>query len=124
MKATVQQLCELFREHINIPVFDYTLPDGFSSTCMVIREESYHIDSGESEYHINIYVPNKLRVFGNMSDNSYPDIEKIDALGEQTLSIYNTHWNDPFRTWIHTRKYIKERNMHYLNLCLTIVDNK
>jgi len=120
MKENVQKLCQLFREHLNIPVFDYSLPDDFSSTCLVIREDSYNLELAEGEYHLNIYVPNKLRVFGNYSDSSYPDIDKIDTLGEQVISLFNAHWHEPYKCWIHTRKYIKEGNMHYLNICLTM----
>ncbi|MDR2968296.1 MAG: hypothetical protein LBV32_01675 [Tannerellaceae bacterium] len=121
MKENVEKLCRLFREHVVIPVFDYSLPDDFSSTCLVIREDSYNLELAEGEYHLNIYVPNKLRIFGDYSDNSYPDIDKIDILGEQIISLFNTYWHDPYKCWIHTRKYIKERNMHYLNICLTII---
>ncbi len=58
MKRNVEKLCQLFREHVTIPVFDYSLPDDFTFTCLVVREDSYNLELGEGEYHLNIYVPN------------------------------------------------------------------
>lgn len=118
MKEIVQQLCLLLREGMDVPVFEETLPEGFSIACLVVRQESCDCESRRSEYHINVYVPNKLRVFAGFTDRTYPDTDEIDALGERALSLCEK-FRYPFtNTKVHPRKYIRGGGMHYLNICL------
>lgn len=118
MKIIVQELCELFREQLDIPIHDVDLPAERTTPFIVIKQDTSNDKKQGQEFHINIYVPNKVRTFKNLSDNSYPDIETIDYLEKSILAIYQ-EFIEPYRkSKIHIRKYIKKGNMHYLNLCM------
>ncbi len=117
-KGITQQLSTLLRKEMDIPVFEETLPEGFSCTCLVVRQELYDSVSGRGEYHINVYVPNKLRILGCFTDRTYPDTDGIDALGDRVLAVCEgLHRSFP-NIKIHTRKYIRGGGMHYLSICL------
>lgn len=123
MKSAVNKLCELLTADVNIPVFDHTFPDGFTSACIVVSEASFNEDSGEGEYHVNIYAPNKPRVLDEVTDNSYPDMEVLEAQADGILTICRDLWMPEFSGWAHKRQLFKEGSMHYLNICLTIQFN-
>ncbi|GEM_PF-4643880 len=117
MKIIVQELSLLLREHLDIPVYETNLPENITPSFVVVKQDLSSKNKQE-EYHINIYVRNKVRKFGILSDNTYPDFEKIDSLGEDILTIYH-EFIEPYRqSKLHIRKYIKEEDLHYLNLCI------
>jgi len=118
MKENIEKLCQLYREHINIPVFENSLPEGFSSECIVIREDPENKRLKKDEYHINVYVPNKVRMLGDYKDRSYPDFKKLDYLEDQVLMVLEEYGTKRDKFSVHIRKYIKEGEMHLLDLCL------
>jgi len=118
MNSRIQQLKDLLCKHMNIPVFIASLPENESSPFIVVGEEIYDEKSKCGEYHVNVYYPNKLRVFGNLTDNTFPDIDNIERICERILDIYKDQEVNHTNKKVHIRKFIKHGAMHYANIHL------
>lgn len=116
MNITVPELCQLLREHMDIPVYDTELPIDKSSPFVVVKKENSNYNK-DNNLHINIYVPNKQRVLCGYIDNLYPDTNKIDSFEKQLLKIYY----DNISTFqkIHIKKYLTYKNLHFININIT-----
>jgi len=119
--TAINEICELLRERLeNVPVFDYTLPDGFDKTCLVVRETSFDEYERVGEYCVDIYAPNTTRLVGELIDNSYPDMATIAPLADIVMELCDDLWLPGFSSSIHKRQLIREEGRHCLNICLTI----
>ena len=117
----VKSICEILREEIAIPVFEYTLPDGYARKCIVMTEQGHDFTSGEGEYCINIYAPNIARIIDDgMEDYSCPDRDAIDELYLQVSQVLRELWNLDYDINLVYSQLMKDGAMHYLNLSLTI----
>lgn len=123
MKSVVKKLCELLQDRMDVPVFDYQHPEGYLNACVVVNETSFSEETEEGEYTIDIYAPDTERTLNGVTDNSYPDIETIEKLGDNALSVCKGMWENEFNGWTHKRQLLSQGNMHYLNICLTIQFN-
>gem|GEM_PF-5973932 len=123
MNTAVSRICELLRTYTDVPVFDYTMPDAFDETGLVVRETLYNEATEEGEYEIRIYAPNQSRVIEGLTDNSYPDIEILERETDRVNEACRHLWGIDYNGWIHRRQLHKEGNMHYLTICLTIQFN-
>lgn len=124
MKTAVNDICGFLKQEVDVPVFDYTLPDGFSSACIVVSETTFDEEREEGTYHVNLYAPDKTRIQDGVTDNAYPDMETLTEVANQVLPLLCDIRTDEFNGWVTKRNLLKEgNNMHYINICLTIQFN-
>lgn len=117
----VKNICEILREEISIPVFEYTLPDGYTRKCIVVAELGHDFLVGEGEYHVNIYAPNVTRLVDDgIEDHSCPDRDTLDDLYQQVSQVLRGLWNSEYDINLVQSQLVRDGAMHYLNLFLTI----
>lgn len=119
----VKEICETLQEEISVPVFEFTLPDGYINKCIVVTEQAHDYAVDEGEFHINIYTPNITRMVDGEEDHSCPDRDSMDELHHQVRQILRDMWNSEFDLNLVKSQLIREGAMHYLNICLTIQFN-
>lgn len=120
MNKTIETLCQLFREHLEIPVFENDLPEGFNSECLVIQGNIVDLNLFMNTFYIDVYVPNKKRFLYEYIDESYPDIYRLDFLEKEVLLSLKSYYGLNYNFKTHVRKYLKYQNMHYLNFNIKI----
>lgn len=120
MKLAVKKLSQLLSAGLDVPVFEHTLPDGYDEACVVVAEVSFDASTSEGAYTIRTYAPNKPRTVGEITDNSCPDMDTLEAVSDQVFALMEDLWDTGFNGWIHTRQLVSEGIMHYFNISLTI----
>lgn len=124
MKTAVKDICQLVGQVVDVPVFDHTLPDGYASVCVVVRETDFDEEQEEGTYHVDVYAPNTTRTHGEPTDGSYPNMDVLTQTADPILSALRDVCTDEFNGWITKRNLLKEGiTMHYITICLTIQFN-
>lgn len=108
MKIAVKKLCELLQSSVEVSVYEYTLPDEFVGTGVVVNEVSYDNELDEAQYTVSIYAP---------------DMEKIEAIADKILPLLDNLWELDFNGWVHKRELLSEGNMHFLAISLILQFN-
>lgn len=120
----VERICEVLRDELSVPVFEYTLPDNYAKQCIVVNQVSHDYEYQEGEYHINIYVPNKERTVDGQIDRSCPNRDVMDDIHNQVMTVVRGLWSSVLDINVDKYQLMKgEGFMHYLNICLTIQFN-
>jgi len=119
----VKNICELLREEVNVPVFEYCLPDSYNKECLVVNMASYDHQLEMGEYHINIYAPNREREVDGQPDYSAPDIDTIENRDIIVKNVLRGLWNSYYDINMVKSQLVKDGNMHYLNKSITIQNN-